>query len=79
MQVHILLQKTEDGGIPWRDTYTYQALASVELEVVPKGYYVIEGVTYQTTGIPKFFIETTRDGHTLNHVEIIVQPLSKGV
>lgn len=38
----------------------YELLCEVELEVVPRGFYIIEGKTYQFVGQPKFFIDKKR-------------------
>jgi hypothetical protein len=50
-----------------------QVLASVELEVVPRGIYVIDGIKWQLTGQPVFFIRTSeRNGDKLEYVELYV-------
>lgn len=51
-------------------------LAHVELEVVPRGLYEIEGKTYQYIGQPKFIIDKGQyrcDPHRLMRVELIVE------
>lgn len=54
-------------------------LAKVEnLEVVPRGIYVIDGEPYQYTGQPTFVIEQSDNKlgdtyHVLKHVEITVE------
>jgi hypothetical protein len=66
MKVSIYLNKVEPV---WH-------VATVELEVVPRGIYEIDGIVYHLTGQPKFYI--TKSGryagcdHDLVEVELIV-------
>ncbi len=41
-------------------------IASTDLEVVPNGTYIVDGVTYVTVGKPTFYIN--RSERTLQHV-----------
>lgn len=59
-----------------------QLLAKVEnLEVVPRGIYVIDGVEYQYTGQPTFIIEKVPylygGKHQLTRVEISVEKVGE--
>lgn len=59
-----------------------QLLAKVDnLEVVPRGVYVIEGVPYQYSGTPTFIIEKMPylygGVHHLTRVEITVEKIQK--
>ena len=69
MQARIFLKNGE----------TTELLANVEnLEVVPRGLYVIDGEPYQYTGQPTFVIEQVNNKlgdtyHVLKHVEITVE------
>lgn len=47
-------------------------IASVELEIVPNGLFVIDGITYATRWVPTFHIVSTREGHVVESVEILV-------
>jgi hypothetical protein len=48
-----------------------------EVEVVPRGLYVVDGTVYQYTGQPTFIIEKTPylhgGNHVITHVEITVE------
>jgi hypothetical protein len=72
MNVHIILKRTRPV-MGSSSAVVYDPLAQVELEVVPKGEYVIDGTVYETVGVPKFIIDKTGYGHTLNRVELTVQ------
>lgn len=52
-------------------------LAEVDLEVVPRGLYVIDGIEYEYVGQPKFTIDEqdtrrTSTSHVLSLVELVV-------
>lgn len=55
-------------------------LATVDLEVVPRGIYVINGIPYQYTGQPKFTIVKGEsppfNTHMLILTELIVEPVT---
>ena len=53
-------------------------LVVVDLEVVPRGIYQIDGKKYQYTGQPRFIIDSgdERNSAELQMVELIVQPYS---
>lgn len=53
-------------------------LAEVQLEVVPRGIYVIDGVSYQYTGQPKFTLSKCENFDVLYDLvltELIVEPI----
>jgi len=55
-----------------------ELLAKVDgVEVVPRGFYVVDGTVYQYTGQPTFIIEKVPylhgGNHVMTHVEIIVE------
>ena len=71
MKAHIFLKGEKPG-----DESTL--LAKVDnLEVCPRGVYVIDGVPYQCTGQPTFYIEKQPylhgGNHTLKSVELMVE------
>lgn len=51
-------------------------LLSVELEVVPSGTYVVNGVEYNLVGKPIFYIITDEQTGkaSLNHVKLFLYP-----
>ncbi len=68
MEAHIFLKDGDEEKL----------LAKVtNLEVVPRGLYVIDEVVYQYTGQPTFIIEQDMDlhgaPHRLKRVEIVVE------
>ena len=69
MKAHIFLKGEKPGD--------EKLLAQVNLEVVPRGIYVIDDVPYQYVGQPTFIIAKTHDhygdGHVLKRVEIVVE------
>lgn len=69
MKVRFFLVDTE------KPNFKGEPLAAVELEVVPRGFYVIDDVEYQFTGQPTFYIRGHRDGHKLEGVDLLVMPV----
>jgi hypothetical protein len=76
MKTHLLVQDGESKTL----------LAEVDLEVVPRGIYMVDGTPYQYTGQPTFIINTfKREGgirytgklpsHTLERVELTVEKM----
>lgn len=76
MKTHLLVQDGEEKKL----------LVEVDLEVVPRGIYVVDGIPYQYTGQPTFIIEkhtphpmVIRSGpkvtHTLARVELTVEKM----
>ncbi len=70
--------KTMKAHIFLKDGNEETLLAEVQnLEVVPRGLYVIDGETYEYTGQPTFVIEKLPyvhgPGHALKRVEITVK------
>ena len=69
MRAHIFLKGCNPGD--------EKLLAQVELEVVPRGIYVIDDEPYQYIGQPTFIIARDDnpygDGHILKRVEIMVE------
>jgi hypothetical protein len=65
MYTHIYLDKKSPKTL----------LCSVDLEVVPGGTYVIDGIPYKLVGRPTFFInyQDRADSHKLQSVELIVE------
>jgi len=71
MKAHIFLNPEKPGDQP-------TLLAKVDnLEVCPRGFYVIDGVPYLCVGQPTFFIEKQPylhgGQHTLRSVELKVE------
>jgi hypothetical protein len=49
-------------------------LAETNLEVVPRGLYVVDGVPYQYTGQPVFYLVKSPTGsHTMESVDLVVE------
>lgn len=64
MEAHIFLKSGDEEKL----------LAKVKnLEVVPRGIYVIDDEVYHYTGQPTFIIEKDDEGHRLKRVEILVE------
>ena len=67
MRTHLLVRGDEELSL----------LAEVDLEVVPRGLYVVDGIVYQYTGQPTFVIKRDYNfeggPHVLHHVELIVE------
>ena len=76
MRVNLYLMDTRQPD------FKGEKLASVELEVVPRGFYVIDGVQYQFAGQPAFQIITDKQfkcepeaTHRLTSVDLLVIPV----
>ncbi len=73
MKAHIFLKGTKPG-----DETTLVAEVN-NLEVCPRGVYVVDGVSYQCTGQPTFIIEKDPyihgGKHSLRSVEITVEKI----
>lgn len=56
-------------------------LCLVNLEVVPGGTYIIDGIPYKLVDKPTFVISgRDQNGvHHLNHVELIVEEIPEGI
>lgn len=56
-------------------------LCLVNLEVVPGGTYIVDGIPYKLVDKPTFVISgRDRDGvHHLNHVELTVEEIPEGI
>jgi hypothetical protein len=50
-------------------------LCTVNLEVVPGGTYVVDGIPYKLVDKPTFVIAKGVDGHELRFVNLIVEKL----
>lgn len=84
MKVNLYLAKTEAHGMSI-DLTKDGLLATVELEVVPSGQYVIDGTVYTLVGKPTFHIKKSQSHgasrhapvftHNLEEVDLLVQPL----